>query len=134
MPPKKKPKQLEQQTLFGGSRQDILRSLNSTHVGKRILLRAKDLYEGNVPKGEENVLHQYSILSVNADIVSAVNSYDQKFITKGGDKFCDYPLSNDDEGQIDDYKIANLNDDHELYNVHLGRVNQKVNDLKNYSA
>jgi hypothetical protein len=99
-------------------------------VGKRILLRAKDLYGGNVPKGEENVLHQYSILSINADIVSAVISYDQKCITEGGDKFRDYPLSNDDEGEIDDYKIANLNDDHELYNVHLGRVNKKINDLK----
>ena len=131
MPPKKKPKQLEQQSLlFGGSRQDILRSLNSSHVGKRILLRAKDLYGGSVPKGEENVLHQYSILSINADIVSAVISYDQKCITEGGDKFRDYPLSNDDEGEIDDYKMANLNDDHELYNVHLGRVNKKINDLK----
>ena len=104
MPPKKKLKQLEQQSLlFGGSRQDILKSLNSTHVGKRILLRAKDLYEGAVPKGEENVLHQYSILSINADIVSAVISYDQKCITEGGDKFRDYPLSNDEDGEIDDY-------------------------------
>jgi hypothetical protein len=130
MPPKKKSKPLEQQSLFGGSRQDIMRSLNSTHVGKRILLRAQDLYGGNVPKGEENVLHQYSILSINADIVSAVISYDQKCITEGGDKFRDYPLSNDDKGEIDDYKIANLNDDHELYNVNLGRVNKKINDLK----
>jgi hypothetical protein len=131
MPPKKKLKQLEQQSLlFGGSRQDILKSLNSTHVGKRILLRAKDLYGVAVPKGEENVLHQYSILSINADIVSAVISYDQKCITEGGDKFRDYPLSNDEDGEIDDYKIVNLNDDHELYNVHLGRVNKKINDLK----
>jgi len=130
MPPKKKSKQHEQQSFFGGSRHDILRSLNSTHVGKRILLRAKDLYEGNIPKGEENVLHQYSILSINADLVSAVIAYDQKCITEGSDKFRDYPLSNDDEGQIDDYKIANVNEDHELYNVHLGRVNKKINDLK----
>jgi hypothetical protein len=26
--------------------------------------------------------------------------------------------------------MANLNDGHELYNVYLGRVNKKVNDLK----
>jgi hypothetical protein len=131
MPPKKKPKQLEQQSLlFGGSRQDILRSLNSTHVGKRILLRAKDLYGGNVPKGEENVLHQYSILSLNTDMTTAVIAYDEKCITEGGDKFCDYPLTKDDEGQIPDYSLVKLHDDHELYNVHLGRVNKKLNDLK----
>jgi hypothetical protein len=131
MPPKKKSKQLEQPTLFGGGRQDILRSLNITHMGRRILLHAQDLYgEGNIPKGEETLLHQYSIISLNADMATAVIAYDEKCITKGGDKFCDYPFTNDDEGQIDNYKMANLRDDHELYNFYLGCVNKKVNDLK----
>ncbi len=86
MPPKKKSKQLEQPTLFGGSWQDILRSLNITHVGRRILLCAQDLYgEGNIPKREETLLHQYSIISLNADMATAVITYDEKCITKGGD-------------------------------------------------
>ena len=131
MPPKKKSKQLEHQTLFDGSQQDILRSLNITHVGRCILLHATDLYgEGDVPKGEEKLLHQYSILSLNTDMATAVIAYDEKCIIEGGNKFCDYPLTDDDEGQIINYKMANLKDDHELYNVYLGRVNKKVNDLK----
>ena len=76
------------------------------------------------------MLHQYSIISLNADMATAVIAYDEKCITEGGDKFCDYPLTDDDEGQINNYKMANLTDDHELYNFHLGRVNKKVNDLK----
>jgi hypothetical protein len=63
-------------------------------------------------------------------MATAVIAYDEKFITEGGDKFHDYPLTDDDEGQIHNYKMANLTDDHELYNFHLGRVNKKVNDLK----
>jgi hypothetical protein len=99
MPPWKNSKQLEQQTLFGGSQQDILRSLNITHVGRHILLHAKDLYgEGNVPKGEEKLLHQYSILRLNTDMATAVIAYDKKCSIEGGKKICDYPLTNDDEG------------------------------------
>jgi hypothetical protein len=121
MPPKKKSKRLDPQTLFGGSRQDILRYLNISHVGRRILLCAQDLYgEGNVPKGEETLLHQYSIISLNAEVATAVIAYDEKCITEDGDKFHDYPLTDDDEGQINNYKMANLTDDHELYNFHLG--------------
>ncbi len=63
-------------------------------------------------------------------MATAVIAYDKKCITKGGDKFCDCTLTNDDEGQIDNYKMANLTDDHELYNFHLGHVNKKVNDRK----
>jgi hypothetical protein len=62
-------------------------------------------------------------------MVTAVIAYDKKCITKGSDKFCDYPLIDYDEGQINNYKMANLTDDHKLYTFHLGRV-KKVNDLK----
>lgn len=130
MPPKKKNKQ-DLPTLFGANRQDLLRGLSATHVGRRILLSAKDLYgAGNVPIGEENLLHQYSIVSLNTDMATAVIAYDEKCITEGGNKFRDYPLTDDDEGEISDYKMLNFDEHHELYNVHLGRVNKKVNDLK----
>jgi hypothetical protein len=129
MPPKKKSR-LEQQMLFG-AKQEILRSLSVTHVGKRILLCAQDLYsDGKVPKGEETLLHQYSVLSLNRDMATALITYDEKCIINGGDKFGDYPLTDDDEGQIDNYQLANLARDHELYNVHRGGVNKKINDLK----
>jgi hypothetical protein len=129
MPPKKKSR-LEQQTLFGG-KQEILRSLSITHVGKHILLCAQDLYsDGKVTKGEEMLLHQYSVLSLNGDMATAVITYDEKCIITGGDKFCDNPLTDDDKGQIDNYQFANLACEHELHNVHLGGVNKKINDLK----
>jgi hypothetical protein len=130
MPPKKKNKQ-DLPRLFGGSRQDLLRGLSATHVGRHILLSAKDLYgAGNVPIGEENLLHQYSIVSLNTDMATAVIAYDEKCITEGGNKFCHYPLTDDDEREISNYKMLNFDEHHELYNVHLGRVNKKVNDLK----
>ncbi len=100
-------------------------------MGKRILLHAQDLYsDEKVPKGEETLLHQYSVLSLNGDMATAVITYDEKCIINGGDKFRDYPLTDDDKGQIDDYLLANLAHDHELYNVHLGGVNKKINDLR----
>jgi hypothetical protein len=90
MPPKKKSR-LEQQTLFGG-KQEILRSLRVTHVGKHILLCAQDLYsDWKVPKGEETLLHQYSVLSLNGDMATAVITYDEECIINGSDKFRDYP-------------------------------------------
>jgi hypothetical protein len=101
--PLKKKSRIEQQTLFGG-KQEILRSLSVTQVGKRILLHAQDLYsDGKIPKGEESLFHQYSVLSLNGDMATAVITYDEKCIINGGDKFCDYPLTDDDEGQIDNY-------------------------------
>ena len=117
--------------LFSG-KQEILRSLSVTHVGKCILLRAQDLYsDGKVPKGEETLLQQYFVLSLNGDMATAVITYDEKCINNGGDKFRDYPLTDDNKGQIDNYQLANLARDHELYNVHLvGGVNKKINDLK----
>jgi hypothetical protein len=129
MPPKKKSR-LEQQTLFG-DKQEILRSLSITHVGKHIHLCAQDLYsDGKVPKGDETLLHQYSVLSLNGDMATGVITYDEKCKINGGDKFRDYPLTDDDKGQIDNYQLANLAHDHELYNAHLGGVNKKINDLK----
>ncbi len=89
--------------LFGG-KQEILRSLSVTHVGKRILLCAQDLYsDGKVPKGEETLLQQYFVLSLNGDMATAVITYDEKCIINRGDKFRDYPLTDDNKGQIDNY-------------------------------
>ncbi len=100
-------------------------------MGKHILLCAQDLYsDGKVPKGGETLLHQYSVLSLNGDMATVVITCDEKCIINGGDKLHDCPLTDDDKGQIDNYQWANLVCDHELYNVHLGGVNKKINDLK----
>ena len=44
-----------------GNNAFLLASLRKTHIGKRILLRAKDIYNGTVPNGEEAFLFQYSV-------------------------------------------------------------------------
>ncbi len=41
-----------------------------------------------------------------------------------------YPNFADEVTTIADYKIEMLNDNHELFNVHLGHINKQVNDLR----
>jgi hypothetical protein len=47
-------------------------SLRKTHNGKRILLRAKTIYNGTVSDGEEVHLFQYSVQNVNNDCETAI--------------------------------------------------------------
>ena len=65
--PRKKPKTQSSLALIFGNNAFLLSSLRKTHTGKRILLRAKDIYSGTVPAGEEAFLFQYSVSHVNAD-------------------------------------------------------------------
>jgi hypothetical protein len=59
--PRKKPKTQSSLALTFGNNAFLLSSLRKTHTGKRILLRAKDIYSGTVPAGEEAFLFQYSV-------------------------------------------------------------------------
>ncbi len=108
----------------------LLSSLRKTHNGKRILLGAKAIYNGMVPEGEEAHLFQYSVKNVNYDCRTATIDFDEKCIVENGDFFQNYPNLADDDTTIEDYKIETLNADHELFNVHLGRVNKRINDLR----
>ncbi len=108
----------------------LLSSLRKTHNGKHILLRAKEIYNGILPDGEEAHLVQYSVMNVNNDCKMATIDFDEKFIVENGDTFQNYPNFADEDTTIADYTIEMLNDDHELFNVHLGHVNKQVNDLR----
>jgi hypothetical protein len=57
---------------------------------------------------------------VNADCKTATIDYDEKCIVLKGDMFQNYPNFGDEDTSIQDYKIEMLNDDHELFNGHLG--------------
>ena len=59
-----------------GNNSFLLSSLRKTHTGKRILLRAKDIYDGTVPDGEEAYLFQYYVSHVNADCKAATIDFD----------------------------------------------------------
>jgi hypothetical protein len=103
----------------------------SRYKGRRILLRAQDIYgRGKVPEGEEDYLFQYIIDSINEDCKTAVLKYEEKSITNGGDQFTNYPDITGDESSIPNYYLNTFKEDHELYNVHNGRVNKILNDEK----
>jgi len=74
-----------------GNNAFLLASLRKTHIGKRILLRAKDIYNGNVPNGEVVFLFQYSVSQVNADCKTATIDFDERCIVEKGDMFQNYP-------------------------------------------
>ena len=113
-----------------GNNAFLLASLRKTHIGKRILLRAKDIYNGTVPNGEEAFLFQYSVSQVNADCKTATIDFDERCIVEKGEMFQNYPNLGNEDTSIQDYKIEMLNADHELFNAHLGWVNKRENDLR----
>ena len=106
-----------------------LKSANILHQGKRILLSAKSIYNnGRVPKEEEGYLFQYHVERVNKGLSTATIEYDGKFIREDGDTFENYPEENEVDTVMKDYRMALLDEDHELYNQCLARVNAKKND------
>ncbi len=113
-----------------GNNAFLLSSLRKTHNMKRILLRAKAIYNGIVPDGEEAHLFQYFVLNVNNDCKMATIDFDEKCIVENGDTFQNCPNFADKDTTIADYKNEMLNDNHELFNVHLGHINKRVNDLR----
>jgi hypothetical protein len=113
-----------------GNNAFLLSSLRKTHNGKRILLRAKAIFNGTVPDGEEAHLFQYSVQNMNNDCKTATIDFDEKCTVESGDFFQNYLNLADDNTTIEDYKIEMLNADHELFNVHLGQVNKQINDLR----
>jgi hypothetical protein len=90
----------------------------------------KAIYNGIVPDGEEAHLFQYSVMNVNNDCKTDTIDFDKKCIVENGDTFPNYPNFADEDTTIADYKIKMLNDDHELFNDHLGHVNKQVDDLR----
>ncbi len=130
----KSPASNKKKSVFSGSniweQCILLSSLRKTHNGKRVLLRAKAIYNGTVPDGEEAHLFQYSVQNVNNDCKIATIDFDEKCVVENGDFFQNYPSLADDDTTIEHYKIETLNADHELFNVHLGQVNKRINDLR----
>jgi hypothetical protein len=83
----KKKKQLQQSTLFSDG-DKVLKGLNKTHIGKRLLIPAKVLYSsGRVPFGQEDYLFQYSARSVNKDHKTLVIQYDARCISTDSDAY-----------------------------------------------
>jgi hypothetical protein len=119
-----KKKKQHQFTLFLDD-DEVLRGLNKAHKEKCLLIPAKVLYSFRVPFGQEDYLFQYSVLSVNKDHKTLVIQYDERCIFSSSDAFQDFSLHDENEETINNYQIKHLKEHHELYNIHLGRVNKR---------
>jgi hypothetical protein len=104
--------------------------LSCKYIGKRILLKATDLYGRSYPKEEVDLLFQYHILSVNADCEAATIHFDEKAIKQDDHKFFTWLEPTEKELTINDYALHSLKKDHEIYNTYLGRGNRIANDEK----
>ena len=139
---KAKAKAKVQGTLAGFSKKktkDIVdvESLKHLHTGKRLLLSADSLYDDDPPEGEENYMFLYTVQTIYAasnNKTKAVLDFQNRAIENGGDEFFSYADVEAEEKNIDSeltgYDISSLDDDHQEYLRHLGRVNKKINDKK----
>ena len=125
-----KKKQHAQLNLHSNS--DLIRKgLETYHKGKHLLLVSKYLCkQGQVPEGQEDFLWEYTFIKVNDDCKTGIIEFNQRYILDGVDHFINYPADDDQDTTIKKYKITGVEDDHELFNVHLHRVNKLVNDAK----
>ncbi|KAL7502257.1 hypothetical protein ACHAXN_000889, partial [Cyclotella atomus] len=132
-PPKKKSKPGKQSSLLAYKNDPVQLNqvLQSKYEGKRILLTAASLYGRKIPKGEEELLFQYHIGSVNSDNTTATIEYDDRCITEGDHVFQAYP--DNTETTIDDYNLSTFQEDHKRYHIHLGREQKIINDAKEAS-
>jgi hypothetical protein len=126
---KKKPPPNKQSSLLSYKKDKLKFNevLTRSYVGKRILLTSQYLYGRHVPEGEEDLLFQYHVLSINDDNATATIDYDNRCIRDGHHKFQSYPDPQDD---IPNYDIKTFKDDHELFLKHLGRGQKILNDVE----
>ncbi len=136
MPPAKK-KQKKQQgitaALFGGEQQKK-EAVHRTYKGKRILLKAADIYGRNkVPEGEEDFNFLYVVTDIDDDTFASIE-YEGRYIKDGADNWRSYPAVDESDFVMDNYRLACFKDDHLLYNKYLGVVKKKENDAAQKAA
>jgi hypothetical protein len=106
---KKKKQPTKQQILSVPSKQnnknEFCEALSCKYIGKRILLKATNLYCRSCPKEEVDLLFQYHILSVNADCETASIYFDEKAIRQDDHKFFTWLEPTDKELTINDYAL-----------------------------
>jgi hypothetical protein len=136
MPPAKK-KQKKQQgitaALFGGEQQKK-EAVHRTYKGKRILLKAADIYGRNkVPEGEEGFNFLYVVTDIDDDTFASIE-YEGRYIKDGADNWRSYPAVDESDFVMDNYRLACFKDDHLRYNKYLGVVKKKENDAAQKAA
>lgn len=124
-------------SVFSNNNDKFHKSMEEKYVGKRVLLTAKSVYNRNIPRGEEDYLFQYSVVSVDKcnfgdKAVTAILEYGSKFIAAGGNKFQNYPHtgSNTSDDLMEGYRLTLFDIDHEEYNKYLGITQREINNQK----
>jgi hypothetical protein len=107
-------------------------SLEKLHKGKRLLLKASDVYGGarRVPRGQENYLFMYRVAKVNLGCTTCQIEYEEMYVVEDGTEFKSFPIQDEGDELIDDYRMELLKEDHELYNKYLSVINRATNELK----
>eukprot|EP00956_Cyclotella_meneghiniana_P037617 scaffold141647_cov87-Cyclotella_meneghiniana.AAC.1 len=130
-PPRKKSKTHQtniSDAFFGSNEKQKKECMFRHYKGKRILLKATDIYGKNkVPKGEEAYNFQYIVTDVSDETYATIE-FEGKYIKDDTEEFKSYPAIEEDDFVIDNYRLSCLKDDHALFNKYRGVVNKKIND------
>jgi len=109
------------------------RAVHRTYKGKRILLKAADIYGRNkVPEGEEDFNFLYVVTDIDDTFASI--EYEGRYIKDGADNWRSYPAIDESDFVMDNYRLACFKDDHLRYNKYLGVVKKKENDAAQKAA
>jgi hypothetical protein len=131
MSPRKKSKTHQtniSDAFFGSNEKQKKECMFRHYKGKRILLKATDIYGKNkVPKGEEAYNFQYIVTDVSDETYATIE-FEGKYIKDDTEEFKSYPAIDEDDFMMDNYRLSCLKDDHALFNKYRGVVNKKIND------
>ena len=84
-------KSIQQAMKKASDQQDSKPSLKKLYTNKRVLLKAKELYRGKIPEGEEKYLFQYHVQGVNDDCKSFVLKFVRIYVVEDSILLKSYP-------------------------------------------
>jgi hypothetical protein len=116
-------------TALLGNAEQVRKSLEVLHVGKRLLLKADAIYGKKIPRGEEKYNFQYIVKSIDSNNTIATIEFERKYIEDHGTSFKVYPIIKDSDYEIDEYLIALIKEDSNLYNHYIAIANKEANNL-----
>jgi hypothetical protein len=117
-------------TALLGNAEQVRKSLEVLHVGKRLLLKAAAIYGKKIPRSEEKYNFQYIVKSIDSNNTTATIKFERKYIEDHGTSFKVYPIIEDSDYEIDEYHIALIKEDSNLYNHYIAIANKEANDLR----
>jgi hypothetical protein len=84
-------------TALLGNAEQVCKSLEVLHVGKRLLLKAAAIYGKNIPRSEEKYNFQYIVKSIDSNNTTTTMEFERKYIEDHGTSFKVYPIIEDSD-------------------------------------